>query len=79
MNLLTHHTPADYDAWKQDFDANAENRMHAGLTLLQLWRDVDCGGVTALFKANDRKKAQAWLDCESQTNGPVTGRFLKTA
>ncbi len=26
MNLLTHHTPADYTAWKADFDAHSETR-----------------------------------------------------
>jgi hypothetical protein len=79
MNLLTHHTPASYDAWKQDFDAHAETRRNAGLTLLQLWRNVDGNGVTALFEVNDRKKAQAWVDREDQTNGPVTARFMRTA
>ncbi|SFJ39888.1 DUF3303 family protein [Jannaschia pohangensis] len=79
MNLLTHQTPADYDAWKADFDANAETRMNAGLTLMQLWRDVDGGGVTALFEVNDRNKAQTWLDAENQTDGPVSGRFMRTA
>ncbi len=79
MNLLTHHTPASYDAWKSDFDAHAETRMQAGLTLLQLWRDVDGGGVTALFEVNDRGRAQKWLDAENQTEGSVTGRFMRTA
>ena len=79
MNLLTHHTPADYDAWKADFDAHSETRMQAGLTLMQLWRDADGTGVTALFEVNDRKKAQAWVDAENQTDGPVTARFMRTA
>lgn len=79
MNLLTHHTPTSYDMWKSDFDAHAETRRAAGLTLLQLWRDVDGSGVTALFEVNDRKKAQDWLDAEDQTDGPVTGRFMETA
>lgn len=79
MNLLTHHTPNSYDAWKSDFDASTETRMNAGLTLLQLWRDVDGSGVTALFEVNDRAKAQKWLDREDQTDGPVTGRFMETA
>ena len=79
MNLLTHHDPASYDTWKQDFDAHAETRMQAGLTLLQLWRDADGTGVTALFEVNDRAKAQKWLDAEAQTEGAVTGRFMRTA
>lgn len=79
MNLLTHHTPASYDAWKADFDAHAETRAQAGLTLMQLWRDVEGTGVTALFEVNDRGRAQKWLDAESQTEGSVTGRFMRTA
>lgn len=79
MNLLTHHAPASYDIWKSDFDAHAETRSNAGLTLLQLWRDADGGGVTALFEANDRARAQKWLDAEAQTEGSVTGRFMRTA
>ena len=79
MNLLTHHSPASYDDWKAAFDGDAEARMQAGLTLLQLWRDVDGTGVTALFEANDRKKAQAWVDAESTTDGPAEARFMRTA
>ncbi|MEM7488315.1 MAG: DUF3303 family protein [Pseudomonadota bacterium] len=79
MHLLIHLTPPDYDAWKQDFDANAEARMQAGLTLLQLWRAAGGPGVTALFEANDRGRAQAWIDRESATGPDLDARFLKTA
>ncbi|CTQ31369.1 DUF3303 family protein [Jannaschia rubra] len=79
MNLLLHQTPASYDDWKRDFDAHTETRMNAGLTLLQLWRDLDGSGVTALFQVNDRKKAQDWLDRETQTGGPLDARFMRTA
>lgn len=80
MNLLLHLTPApDYATWKRDFDAHAESRMHAGLTLFQLWRDADGTGVTALFEVNDRKRAQAWVDALAQTGGPVEARFMRTA
>ena len=80
MNLLLHLTPApDYDAWKRDFDSRAEDRMNAGLTLYQLWRDADGPGVTALFEVNDRKRAQAWVDAMRATDGPVDARFMRTA
>ncbi|MCK0168166.1 hypothetical protein MWU52_11430 [Jannaschia sp. S6380] len=79
MNLLTHHTPASYDAWKADFDAHTETRMNAGLTLLQLWRDIDGPGVTALYEVNDRGKAEGWLDREAATDGPIDARFMRTA
>ena len=79
MNLLLHLTPAAYDAWKAEFDAAYEARMNAGLTLLQLWRDVDGAGVTALFDVNDRAKTEAWLDRERATDGPIEARFVVTA
>ncbi|CUH40478.1 hypothetical protein JSE7799_03211 [Jannaschia seosinensis] len=79
MQLLTHHIPAAYDEWKREFDAETETRMNAGLTLLQLWQDVDDSGVTALYKVNDRKKAEDWLKRERQTSGPLESRFLRTA
>ncbi len=80
MNLLLHLTPATpYDAWKADFDAHAETRSQAGLTLLQLWRTADGPGVTALFEVNDRAKAQRWIDNEAATDGPVDAHFLRTA
>ncbi len=80
LNLLLHLTPApDYDAWKRDFDAHAETRMQAGLTLFQLWRDADGSGVTALFECNDRKRAQDWVDRLAATDGPVDARFMRTA
>ncbi|WP_299816395.1 DUF3303 family protein [uncultured Jannaschia sp.] len=79
MHLLVHLTPADYDTWKADFDRDMEARMNAGLTLMQLWRDMDGTGVTALFEANNRKKASDWLENERRTGGSLDARFLRTA
>ena len=79
MNLLLHLTPSDYDGWKAAFDADYEARMSAGLTLFQLWRDVDGPGVTALFDVNDRDRAQGWLDQERATGHPIDARFMTTA
>ena len=79
MNLLVHMRPTDYDRWKAGFDADYEDRMNAGLTLLQLWRGVDGGGVTALFDVNDRGEAEGWLDRERATGGGMESRFLVTA
>ncbi|TFL19221.1 DUF3303 family protein [Jannaschia formosa] len=79
MHLLLHLTPPDYDAWKRDFDASAETRMQAGLTLMQLWRAALGPEVTALFEANDRKRAEAWIDRESATGPKIEARFLRTA
>lgn len=80
MQLLTQTTVADFASFKSAFDAEAEKRMNAGLTLLQMWRDADdAGAVLCLFDVNDRAKAQAWLTAETQTGTRVTGRFLNTA
>ncbi|MFZ3583544.1 hypothetical protein ACOI1H_15415 [Loktanella sp. DJP18] len=80
MQLLTQTSTDDFAGFKSAFDADAEKRMNAGLTLMQMWRDADDGAeVLCLFEANDRAKAQAWLDAEAQTGHAVTGRFLKTA
>ena len=41
MQLLAHLKVADYESWRRTFDDDAETRGNAGLTLLQLWRQVD--------------------------------------
>lgn len=80
MQLLARFDTTDYETWKTDFDADAENRSLAGLTLLQLWRDVDTPSATvALFKVSDRDKAQAWLDKEAGFGQAITADFLKIA
>ncbi len=80
MHLLCQFDTPDYDGWKTAFDADAENRMHAGLTLMQLWRSADHSAtVMALFNVNDRARAQAWLDKETGFGAAVTAHFLRTA
>jgi len=79
MHLLIHLTPPDYDTWKRDFDATAEQRMQAGMTLLQLWRAASGPEVTALFEANDRKRAEQWVKRETATGPAIEARLLKTA
>ena len=76
MQLLTETTAPDFAAFKSDFDQDTEARMHAGLTLLQMWRSADdASTVLCLFEVNDRARAQNWL----ATARDMTGRFLKTA
>ena len=80
MHLLARFDTPNYPAWKAEFDAHTETRSQAGLTLLQLWRDVDTPSATiALFEVNDRAKAQAWLDRETGFGQAVTADCLKTA
>ena len=80
MQLLLQIDTPDYDSWKQAFDGDAEDRMQAGLTLLQLWRDADTSGQAfALFEVNDRGKAEGWLAKERGFGAQVTASFLRTA
>ncbi len=73
--LLTRYATFDRSA----FDADAENRSNAGVSLLQLWRG---NGDThwALFDVNDAAKARAWLEkTTALDHGPTESHFLETA
>lgn len=80
MQLLVRYATKGYDAWKSAFDGDAEGRMNAGLTLLQLWREADDGDTAwGLFDMNDRDKAEAWLAKESGLGASTTHHVLRTA
>ena len=80
MQLLCQLDTADFDGWKADFDTEAADRMEAGLTLLQMWRDADSRSrVLMLFEVNDRRLARGWLDKEQGFGGPMTATFLDFA
>lgn len=74
LQLLAHYKAFD----QAEFDAHAESRGQAGLTLLQLWKAED-GSLWALFTVNDRGKAAGWLEREGALDhGPSTHHFLRT-
>ncbi len=80
MQLLCQLDTADFPGWKADFDAEATDRMEAGLTLLQMWRGVDSrAGVWMLFEVNHRPAAEAWLVKEQGFGGPMNAHFLEFA
>ena len=80
MHMLCHFATSGYEAWKSDFDDDAEKRRDAGLTLLQMWRGADdASAVTCLFEVNDRGRAETWLKTESALGAPADARFLRTA
>lgn len=80
MQLLCQLDTPDFDGWKADFDAEAADRMEAGLTLLQMWRDADSRSrVLMLFEVNDRRRAEGWLAKEQGFGGPMTATFLDFA
>ena len=79
MHLLCHFETTDYAGWKRDFDSDMEKRMNAGLTLMQMWQGVDePSQVTCLFEANDRARAESWLNTEAGFGQAVTSYFLRT-
>jgi hypothetical protein len=60
------------------FDADAEARGQAGLTLLQLWRE-DAQTRWALFTVNDAAKARGWLEKEAGLgHPPAAAHMLET-
>lgn len=80
MQLLVRYETAGFDAWKAAFDGDAEDRMNAGLTLLQMWREADAPNTAiCLFEANQREKADAWLSRETALGAPASATFLRTA
>ncbi len=77
---MSHQLLLRFDSFDRSrFDAEAETRANAGLTLLQLWLE----GSTAhwaLFTVNDAEKAQAWLAQETSLgHGPSASHMLSTA
>ncbi len=63
MQMLLRNTTTDPAAWRGVFDADAEARGTAGLSLLQLWHAAgDPNTLWALFEVSDLRSAQAWLD-----------------
>jgi hypothetical protein len=80
MHLLCHFDTPDFPAWKSAFDGDAENRMQAGLTLLQMWRSADnASAVVCLFEVNDRRRAEEWVAKETGFGAALTTEFLKIA
>ena len=80
MQLLCQLDTSDFPGWKRDFDTEATERMEAGLTLLQMWRDADSrSGGYLLFEGSNRARAEAWLNKEQGFGGPMQAHFLETA
>ena len=58
--LLARYDVTDYAAWKASFDAHAETRGNASLSVLQIWRE-GTARVWVLFQVADAARAQAYL------------------
>ena len=61
--LLVKQRVEDYDKWYAVFASHAEAQREAGLTDLQLLRDIaDPNVVVCLFKVEDLEKAKAFTE-----------------
>lgn len=58
--LIARYDIADYPQFRTEFDADAEDRGHASLSVLQIWRE---GGtrVWVLYAVADGKRALDYL------------------
>lgn len=80
MQMIARIEPADYDAWKAHFDAEAENIAAAGMSMLQFWRSVDRPGrALILFAVRDAKRARDWLAKQQGLGRGLEAEFLETA
>ena len=80
MQLIVQFSTGGFAPWKAGYDAHAETRDAAGLTMLQMWRDADdADRAVVLFEVSDRKRAEAWLHEQAALKGGVSGQFVKTA
>lgn len=58
--MIAHYTISEFDLFKTQFDADAEDRGNNGLSTLQLWREGD-GSVWVLYQVSDPAAAQDYL------------------
>lgn len=59
--LIARYDIADYAQFRSAFDADAEDRGAASLSVLQIWRE-GTGRVWVLYQIADGKRAMDYLD-----------------
>ncbi|WP_206615113.1 hypothetical protein [Mesobaculum littorinae] len=87
MQLLARFETRNAATWRQSFDAAAESRGAAGLTVLQIWQEADSPGTAwVLFEVSDPARARSYIDTGQaalhDTEAGVTSaqwHFVKTA
>lgn len=87
MQMIVHQTVNNFPDWKAAFDADAEARRDAGLTVLQIWKHAD-NDTDAFFllEVNSRSRAEAWIKRIDALTGDDNGtvktsstHFIQTA
>ena len=82
--LLARYDFTDHAKFRAAFDADAEDRGHASLSVLQVWRE-GAGTAWVLYQVADPARARVYLDGAQQlfaSQGSVTGsefHMLETA
>lgn len=63
--LIARYDIADYAQFRAEFDADAEDRGNASLSVLQIWREGE-QRVWVLYQIADGKRAMAYLEGAAQ-------------
>ncbi|ARJ69684.1 hypothetical protein [Paracoccus contaminans] len=63
--IIARYDIADYAQFRAAFDADAEDRGHASLSVLQIWRE-GAQRVWVLYQVADGKRAMDYLDSAGQ-------------
>ena len=63
--IIARYDIADYGQFRTEFDADAEDRGNASLSVLQIWREGE-NRVWVLYQIADGKRAMAYLDGAGQ-------------
>ena len=63
--IIARYDIADYAQFRAEFDADAEDRGNASLSVLQIWREGE-NRAWVLYQIADGKRALAYLDGAAQ-------------
>ena len=62
MQCLVRNEIDSYDAWRNAYDDDADDRAQSGLSLLQIWREDGAPNtVWLLYEVSDRARAKTYF------------------
>jgi len=74
LQLISRYDTDDFDAWHGVFRSERETMGHAGLSVLQIWREPDRPATAwVLWRVNDRSAAAAFLAGEARAGAERAG------